>query len=71
MDYFNKVFVWDVFEEKFDFISEGVLVVDVVFDCVFGGFDISLSVQWSVGCVFEQVEDWEDVIVVCVVEKEI
>lgn len=70
MDYFNKIFVCDVIIISGEIcVNENDVVVNVVMDRVFGGVEsINLC---NVGCVFEQVEDKEDVVVVRVVEKEI
>ncbi|KAG6315569.1 swr1 complex component [Claviceps purpurea] len=65
-DYFNRVSVRDVLEDKVDFTSEGVAAADAALDRVLGGPDTS-----RVGRALEQAEDREDVAAARVAEREI
>lgn len=69
-DYFNKISVRDVLEDKVDFTSEGVAAADAALDRVLGGPDTSRD-QRTVGRALEQAEDREDVAAARVAEREI
>lgn len=69
-DYFNKVSVRDVLGEKLDLMSEGVAAADAALDRVLGGPETSQD-QRTVGRVFEQAEDTEDVAAARIAEREI
>ncbi|KAG6035075.1 swr1 complex component [Claviceps citrina] len=69
-DYFNRVSVRDVLEDKADFTSEGVAAADAALDRVLGGPDTSRD-QRTVGRALEQAEDREDVAAARVAEREI
>ncbi|KAK2606456.1 swr1 complex component [Conoideocrella luteorostrata] len=69
-DYFNRVSVRDVLEDKVDFTSEGVAEADAALDRVLGGPDTSRD-QRTVGRALEQAEDREDVAAARVAEREI
>ncbi|POR34965.1 Helicase SWR1 [Tolypocladium paradoxum] len=69
-DYFNRVSVRDVLEDKVDFTSEGVSAADAALDRVLGGPGTN-SDQRTVGRVLEQAEDREDVAAARVAEREI
>lgn len=69
-DTFNKVSVRDALDDKVDFMSEGVAAADAALDRVLGGSDGN-SDQRTVGRVFEQAEDQEDVAAARLAEKEI
>lgn len=68
-DYFNKLSVKDVLEDKLDFTSEGVDAADAALDRVLGGPESGHDRR--VGRVLEQAEDREDVAAARVAEKEI
>ena len=69
-DYFNRVSVRDVLQDKVDLSSEGVAAADAALDRVLGGPDTSQA-QRSVGRALEQAEDREDVAAARVAEREI
>lgn len=69
-DYFNKISVRDVLEEKVDFTSEGVAAADAALDRVLGGPNTSRD-QRTVGRALEQAEDREDVAAARIAEREI
>ncbi|KAG6011919.1 swr1 complex component [Claviceps lovelessii] len=69
-DYFNRVSVRDVLEDKVDFTDEGVAAADAALDRVLGGPDTGRD-QRTVGRALEQVEDREDVAAARVAEREI
>jgi helicase SWR1 len=69
-DYFSKISVRDVLEDKVDFTSEGVAAADAALDRVLGGPDTSRD-QRTVGRALEQAEDREDVAAAHVAEREI
>ncbi|KAG5926476.1 swr1 complex component [Claviceps africana] len=69
-DYFNRVSVRDVLEDKVDFTDEGVAAADAALDRVLGGPDTSRD-QRTVGRALEQAEDREDVAAARVAEREI
>ncbi|KAM4054300.1 type III restriction enzyme, res subunit [Hirsutella rhossiliensis] len=71
-DYFNRLSVRDVLEEKADFTSEGVSAADAALDRVLGGPDSSGNQERrNVGRALEQAEDREDVAAARVAEREI
>ncbi|KAF5133365.1 Helicase SWR1 [Metarhizium anisopliae] len=69
-DYFNKISVREVLEDKVDFTSEGVAAADAALERVLGGPDTSRD-QRTVGRALEQAEDREDVAAARVAEREI
>lgn len=69
-DYFNRVSIRDVLEDKADFTSEGVSAADAALDRVLGGPGTNND-QRTVGRVLEQAEDREDVAAAHVAEREI
>jgi helicase SWR1 len=69
-DYFSKISVRDVLEDKVDFTSEGVAAADAALDRVLGGPDTGRD-QRTVGRALEQAEDREDVAAAHVAEREI
>ncbi|KZZ99140.1 helicase SWR1 [Moelleriella libera RCEF 2490] len=69
-DYFNRVSVKDVLEDKVDFTNEGVAAADAALDRVLGGPDTSRD-QRTVGRALAQAEDREDVAAARVAEREI
>ncbi|TWU72840.1 swr1 complex component [Metarhizium rileyi] len=69
-DYFNKISVRDVLEDKVDFTSEGVAAADAALDRVLGGPDTTKDPR-NVGRDLEQAEDREDVAAARVAEREI
>ncbi|KJZ80070.1 Helicase SWR1 [Hirsutella minnesotensis 3608] len=71
-DYFNRLSVRDVLEDKVDFTSEGVSAADAALDRVLGGpSGDGNSNGRSVGRALEQAEDREDVAAARVAEREI
>ncbi|PHH93066.1 hypothetical protein CDD83_1351 [Cordyceps sp. RAO-2017] len=71
-DYFNRLSVRDVLEDKVDLTSEGVSAADAALDRVLGGPDSSGKGDGrSVGRALEQAEDREDVAAARVAEREI
>lgn len=69
-DYFNKLSVRHVLQDKVDSTSEGVDAADAALDRVLGGPDNSGD-QRRVGRALEQAEDKEDVVAARQAEKEI
>ncbi|KHN96022.1 helicase SWR1 [Metarhizium album ARSEF 1941] len=69
-DYFNKMSVREVLEDKVDFTSEGVAAADAALERVLGGPDTSRD-QRTVGRALEQAEDREDIAAARVAEREI
>ncbi|KAG6004401.1 swr1 complex component [Claviceps maximensis] len=69
-DYFNRVSVRDVLQDRADFMDEGVAAADAALDRVLGGPDTGRD-QRTVGRALEQAEDREDVAAARVAEREI